>query len=35
VVATSDKDLVRRARELGADVMPAGALRRKLDELSP
>jgi predicted RNA-binding protein with PIN domain len=35
VVATSDKDLVSRARELGAGIMSAGALRRKLDELSP
>jgi predicted RNA-binding protein with PIN domain len=34
VVATSDKGLVSRARELGADVMSAGTLRRKLDELS-
>ena len=35
VVATSDRDLVRRARELGAGIMSAGTLRRKLDELSP
>ena len=35
VVATSDRDLVRRARELGAGTMSAGALRRRLDELSP
>jgi predicted RNA-binding protein with PIN domain len=35
VVATSDKDLVRRARDLGAGIMSAGTLRRKLDKLSP
>jgi predicted RNA-binding protein with PIN domain len=33
VVATSDRELVRRARELGAGTMSAGALRRRLDEL--
>jgi predicted RNA-binding protein with PIN domain len=33
VVATSDKGLVERVRALGAGTMPAGALRRKLDEL--
>jgi predicted RNA-binding protein with PIN domain len=33
VVATSDKGLVARVRDLGADVMSAGALRRRLDEL--
>jgi predicted RNA-binding protein with PIN domain len=30
-VATSDKGLVARVRDLGADTMPAGALRRRLD----
>jgi predicted RNA-binding protein with PIN domain len=34
VVATSDKELVRRVRELGAETMSAGALRRRLDELA-
>jgi predicted RNA-binding protein with PIN domain len=34
VVATSDKGLVARVRELGANVMSAGALRRRLDELA-
>jgi predicted RNA-binding protein with PIN domain len=33
VVATSDKELLARVRELGADTMSAGALRRRLDEL--
>ena len=33
VVATSDKGLVARARDRGADTMSAGALRRRLDEL--
>jgi predicted RNA-binding protein with PIN domain len=33
VVATSDKGLVERVRALGAGTMPAGALRRRLDEL--
>jgi predicted RNA-binding protein with PIN domain len=33
VVATSDKALVDRARERGAQTMSAGALRRVLDEL--
>ncbi|MGH2980333.1 MAG: NYN domain-containing protein, partial [Solirubrobacterales bacterium] len=33
VVATSDRGLVARARELGAGTMSAGALRRRLDEL--
>jgi predicted RNA-binding protein with PIN domain len=33
VVATSDKGLVARVRELGADVISAGTLRRRLDEL--
>jgi predicted RNA-binding protein with PIN domain len=33
VVATSDRGLVARVRELGADTMSAGALRRRLDEL--
>ena len=32
VVATSDKTLAARVRELGAAVIPAGALRRALDE---
>lgn len=32
VVATSDKALVARVRELGAETMSAGALRRRLDE---
>jgi predicted RNA-binding protein with PIN domain len=31
-VATSDRGLVSRVRALGADVMSAGALRRRLDE---
>jgi predicted RNA-binding protein with PIN domain len=31
-VATSDKGLVSRARALGAEVMSAGAFRRRLDE---
>jgi rRNA-processing protein FCF1 len=31
VVATSDRELVGRARERGADTMSAGALRRILD----
>ena len=31
VVATSDKGLVARVRDLGASVMPAGELRRALD----
>ena len=35
VVATSDKDLVGRARALGAGIMSAGALRHRLDKLSP
>jgi predicted RNA-binding protein with PIN domain len=34
VIATSDKELVRRVRELGAETMSSGALRRRLDELS-
>ena len=34
VVATSDKALASRVRALGADVMSAGELRRRLDELS-
>lgn len=34
VVATSDKGLQARVRELGASVMPAGELRRALDDLS-
>ena len=34
VVATSDKGLAARVRELGASVMPAGELRRALDEVS-
>jgi predicted RNA-binding protein with PIN domain len=33
VVATSDRGLVARVRELGAETMSAGALRRRLDEL--
>jgi len=33
-VATSDRGLVTRARELGAATMSAGALRRRLDELA-
>ena len=33
LVATSDKALAARVRELGADVMPAGALRRRVDTL--
>jgi predicted RNA-binding protein with PIN domain len=33
LVATSDKELMRRVRELGAATMSAGALRRRLDEL--
>ena len=33
-VATSDRGLVTRARELGAETMSAGALRRRLDELA-
>jgi predicted RNA-binding protein with PIN domain len=35
VVATSDRELVTRVRELGAETMSAGALRRRLDELVP
>jgi predicted RNA-binding protein with PIN domain len=35
VVATSDRGLAGRVRARGADVMSAGALRRRLDELSP
>ena len=31
LVVTSDADLERRARERGAEVMGAGAFRRKLD----
>jgi uncharacterized protein YaiI (UPF0178 family) len=34
VVVTSDKGLAARVRELGATVMPAGELRRALDDLS-
>jgi predicted RNA-binding protein with PIN domain len=34
VVATSDKALAARVRALGAGVMSAGTLRRRLDELS-
>jgi predicted RNA-binding protein with PIN domain len=34
VVATSDKALVSRVQSLGAAVMSAGALRRRLDELN-
>lgn len=34
VVVTSDKGLAARVREAGAAVMPAGELRRALDELS-
>ena len=33
-VATSDRGLVTRARELGAETMSAGALRRRLDEFA-
>jgi len=33
-VVTSDRDLERRVRESGADVMGAGAFRARLDELS-
>jgi predicted RNA-binding protein with PIN domain len=33
VVATSDRGLVARARERGAETMSAGALRRRLDQL--
>ena len=32
VVVTSDKGLAARVRELGASVMPAGELRRALDD---
>lgn len=32
VVVTSDRELARRTRELGAGVEPAGAFRRALDE---
>jgi predicted RNA-binding protein with PIN domain len=31
VVATSDRELAARVRDLGADVMPASALRARLD----
>ena len=31
-VATSDRELVARARRLGAGTMSAGALRRRLDD---
>jgi predicted RNA-binding protein with PIN domain len=33
VVVTSDRGLASRVRELGATVMPAGELRRALDDL--
>jgi predicted RNA-binding protein with PIN domain len=33
LVVTSDKELVTRARELGAETMSAGTLRRRLDQL--
>jgi predicted RNA-binding protein with PIN domain len=33
VVVSSDRGLASRVRELGAAVMPAGELRRALDEL--
>jgi predicted RNA-binding protein with PIN domain len=33
VVATSDKGLIDRVRELGGQTMRAGTLRRRLDEL--
>ncbi|MDX6716029.1 MAG: hypothetical protein QOH30_2587 [Baekduia sp.] len=35
LVTTSDADLVRRVTEAGGQVEGAGALRRRLDELSP
>ena len=34
IVATSDKGLASRVRELGASIISAGELRRRLDELS-
>lgn len=34
VVATSDRELVARARERGAQTMSAGALRRRLDDFA-
>ena len=34
VVATSDKKLASRVRELGGEIISAGELRRQLDELS-
>jgi rRNA-processing protein FCF1 len=34
-VATSDDALAARVREHGADVVGAGAFRRRLDEVAP
>lgn len=31
IVVTSDRDLAKRARELGAEIEPAAAFRRRLD----